>query len=323
MPSNLIITIDLGATKILSALINSKNQIIERVKLLTEAEKGKNYIVKNIVESVEQLKIAKGISDKDIKAICLGVPGIVNPHTGIIDLAPNLKLKNFNIKNELKKYFNIPVLIENDVNLTGLGIKKYELKDKINNMIVVSVGTGIGGALFFEGKLYRGSTFFAGEIGHIKVSKKGEISSSRLETTFELIASRTAIVNSIRKELKKKKKGILKGYASNKKLIKSKLLQGALKNEDPIVVKHVKNACETIGTVLGSVTTLLNIDTIVLGGGVIEAMGGYMLPKIKDSFRKSVLKGLDKNVTIFASKLGDDAPLYGGIALAEEFLKSK
>ncbi|MBA4317548.1 MAG: transcriptional regulator, partial [Flavobacterium sp.] len=83
MPANLIITVDLGATKILSALINSRNRIIERVKLPTEAEKGKNYIVKNIVESIEQLKIAKGINDKDIKAICLGVPGIVNPHTGM------------------------------------------------------------------------------------------------------------------------------------------------------------------------------------------------------------------------------------------------
>jgi len=323
MPANLIITVDLGATKILSALINSRNRIIERVKLPTEAEKGKNYIVKNIVESVEQLKIAKGINDKDIKAICLGVPGIVNPHTGMIDLAPNLKLKNLNIKNELKKYFNIPVLVENDVNLAGLGIKKYELKDKVNNMIVIFVGTGIGGALFFEGKLYRGSTFFAGEIGHIKVTKKGEISSSAAESTFELIASRTAIVSGIRMDMKKKKKGVLKGYASNKKIIKSKLLQSALKNGDPVVVKNVKSACVTIGSVLGSITTLLNIDTIVLGGGVIEAMGGFMLPKIKDSFKKAVLKGLDKNVTIFTTKLGDDAPLYGGIALAEEFLKAK
>lgn len=323
MPSNLIITIDLGATKILSALINSKNQIIEKVKLPTEAEKGRKFIVKNIVESVEQLKIAKGITDKDIKAVCLGVPGIVNPNTGIIDLAPNLNLKKFDIRSELKKFFPMPVLIENDVNLAGLGIKEYELKNKIENMLVVFVGTGIGGAFFFNGKLYRGSTFFAGEIGHIKVNKKGELATSQTQSTFELSASRQAIVAGIKKDLKKKKKGVLKGYASGNKLIKSKLLSGALKNGDPIVIKHVKNACQAIGTVLGSVTTLLNIDTIVLGGGVIEAMGEFMLPKIKESFKLSVLKGLDKNVKVFTTKLGDDAPLYGGIALADEFLKGK
>lgn len=323
MPAGWIISIDLGGTKILSALINTKNQIVERVKVPTEVEKGKNYIIKNIVESIEQLKITRGLNDKNVKAICLGVPGIVNPYTGIIDLAPNLGLKKLNIKKELKKFTSIPVLIENDVNLAGLGIKKYELKDKVSNMAVVFVGTGIGGAFFFEGKIYRGSTFFAGEIGHIKINPDGKISSSAGEDTFEKTASRTAIVDGIRKDLKKKKKGILKGFSNNKRIIKSRLLQSALKNGDPVVTKHVKNASETIGTVLGSITTMLNIDTIVLGGGVIEAMSGYMMPRIKSSFKKSVLKGLDKNVKIVATKLGDDAALYGGISLAQEFLNGK
>jgi glucokinase len=323
MPAELIATVDLGGTKILSALVNSKNQIIERVKLPTEVEKGRNYIIKNIIESIEQLKIGKKISEKDIKAVCLGVPGIVNPYSGMIELAPNLGLKKFNIQNELKKYISIPVFIENDVNLAGLGILRRELKNKIGNMIVVFIGTGIGGALFFEGKLYRGSNFFAGEIGHIKVGKTGDISIGKSNSSFELTASRTAIVNGIRNDLKKKKKGVLKNFTSNKKIIKSRLIQSALKNGDPIVTKRVKDACQAIGTVMGSVTTLLNVDTIVLGGGVIEAMSGYMMPRIKESFKKSVLKGMDKNVRLFATKLGDDAPLYGGRALAEEFLNGK
>jgi len=323
MRKDLIITIDLGGTKILSALINSKNQIIGKVKLPTEVEKGKRYIIKNIVESIEQLKIEKGITDKEIKAVCLGVPGIVNPHTGVIEFAPNLALKKFNIKNELKKFTSIPVFIENDVNLAGLGIKKYELNDSVKNMAVVFIGTGIGGALFFNGRLYRGSTFFAGEIGHIRVNKKGAVSSSDSDLSFEMTASRTAIVNGIKKDLKKKKKSILKNYTSNGKVIKSRMLQSALKNGDPVVARHIKSASESIGKVLGSVTTLLNLDTIILGGGVIEAMGSFMLPKIKTSFNKSVLKGLEKNVKIFATKLGDDAPLYGGLALTEEFLEGK
>ncbi len=323
MPASWIISIDLGGTKILSALINSKNRIVERVKVPTEVEKGKNFIVKNIVESIEQLKISRGLTDRDIKAICMGVPGIVNPHTGIIDLAPNLGLKKLNIKKELKKFTSAPVLIENDVNLAGLGIKTYELKDKISNMAVVFVGTGIGGAFFFDGKIYRGSTFFAGEIGHIKINPKGKLAASAEEPTFEKTASRTAIVEGIRKEFKKKKKGALKGFSSTKRIIKSRLLQSALKNGDPVVTKHVKNASETIGAVLGNITTLLNVDTIVLGGGVIEAMSGYMMPKIKSSFKKSVLKGLDKNVKIIATKLGDDAAIYGGISLAREFLNGK
>ena len=79
-------------------------------------------------------------------------------------------------------------------------------------------------------------------------------------------------------------------------------------------------ACKTIGTVLGSLTTLLNLDTIVLGGGVVEANEKFMLTRIQESFSKSVIESAGKIVKINATKLGDDAPLYGGMALAEEFL---
>ncbi|MHB8905903.1 MAG: ROK family protein, partial [Melioribacteraceae bacterium] len=181
--------------------------------------------------------------------------------------------------------------------------------------------TGIGGAFFFDGKLYRGSSFFAGEIGHIIVEPKGEFSTFSNRTTFEMTASRTAIVREIKRGLNKGKKSILKEYQLPKKQLKSRALADALKKEDPLVVKCVGKAAVTIGTVLGSITTLLNIDTIVLGGGVIEAMHEFMIPKIEKAFKETVLLEAGEIVKIFETKLGDDAALYGGVALAEEFLK--
>lgn len=320
MAASNIISVDLGGTKILSALINNQNEIISRVKVATEIDKGGDEIVRAISESVKQILSENGLAESDIKAVCMGVPGTVNPYSGIIAVAPNLGLIEFNIKEALSNQLTIPVLIENDVNLAGLGIKKYELKDNVKNMIVVFVGTGIGGALFFDGKIYRGSTFYAGEIGHMLVDAKGAFSISPVQPTFELTASRTAIVREIKKNLVKGKKSVLKDYAKSKKPIKSKALLEALKKEDPIVVKQLTKASKTIGTVLGSITTLLNIDTIVLGGGVIEAMHNFMVPLINESFNQSVLEAPGKCVRIFETKLGDDAALYGGIALAEEFL---
>ncbi len=315
-----IISVDLGGTKILSALINNQNEIISRVKVATEIGKGGEAIVDAISESVNKILTQNNLAESDIKAVCMGVPGTVNPYTGVIAVAPNLGLVEFNIKEALSSKISIPVLIENDVNLAGLGIKKYELKDEVKNMIVVFVGTGIGGALFFDGKIYRGSSFYAGEIGHMLVDAKGSFSISPIHSTFELIASRTAIVREIKKNLGKGKKSILKDYAKSKKPIKSKVLLEALKKQDPVVVKQLIKASKTIGTVLGSITTLLNIDTIVLGGGVIEAMHDFMVPLINESFHQSVLEAPGKCVRIFETKLGDDAALFGGIALAEEFL---
>lgn len=319
MASKFVITVDLGGTKVLSALIDSKKNIIDTVKLPTIMEEGRAKLVRTIAESVKKLLENNKVSENDLRAISMGVPGTVNPETGIIGNAPNLGIAKYNIKRAFQKYFQIPILIENDVNLAALGIKQFEFKNKTKNMLVVFVGTGIGGALIFDNKLYRGSNFYAGEIGHMKVNNNGYLNLPKKAATFETIASRTAIVKAIKKELKNYPESVL--HDLKKKQIKSKAIANAINKNDKLVKKHVDHACKVIGSVLGSITTLLNLDTIVLGGGVIEAAGDYMVPKIIKAFEKSVLEEPGKYVKILATKLGDDAPLLGGVALADEFIK--
>ena len=320
MVKNHVITIDVGGTKILTALLNDKRKIVDRVKLATDATKGADFIVQCIVDAINQLLNNTKVKIESVKALSLGVPGTVNPESGIIFAAPNLNIKNYNIKKELQKHFDVPVLLENDVNMAGLGIKLFEYDNKVNNMLVVFVGTGIGGALIFNGRMYRGSSFFAGEIGHMRVSGKGLLSNGEDGAGFENIASRTAMVNRII-EKSKKHKTFLSKYIKKGEKIKSKHLAKAIKKDDKLTKEVISDACEVIGTVLGSITTLLNLDTIVVGGGAVEANEEFMLPKIQKAFDKAVLKEVGKIVKIKGTKLGDDAPLYGGLGLAEEFLK--
>lgn len=314
-----IITVDLGGTKILSALLNEKNEIISRVKLPTNYTGGADIIVKDIVFSINQLLEKTNLTQNEIKAVCLGVPGTVNPESGIIGYAPNLHIKNYNIKRSIQKHIHVPVLIENDVNLAGLGINRFEYDGKLNNALIVFVGTGIGGALIFNGKMYRGTSFYAGEIGHIKVNQNGEIS-AKGKSTFEEIASRTAVVKAIQKDIKNGETSVITKLVPTGKRIKSKSLLTSIQKRDKVVSRHINSSCNTIGAVLGSITTLLNVDTIVLGGGVVEALGTHMLPRIEKAFFKTVLEEPGKSVKIKLTKLGDDAPLFGGLALAEEFL---
>jgi glucokinase len=320
MASRFIISVDFGGTKILAALLDSKNKIVSRVKIPTDAERGAEFLISSIADSVKKILKESGLNKGRIKAVCLGVPGTVNPSTGIIGLAPNLGIKNFNIKKALEKKISIPVLIENDVNLAGIGIMNFEMDKNVRNALIVFLGTGIGAALFFDGKLYRGSSFYAGEIGHMLVNSDGSLSSGKGKSTFESLASRTAIVREIRKELPKKKKSVMYPFRSPNKMLKSRILAEAIRNKDSLAIKHVSNAATITGTVLGSVATLLNVDTIILGGGVIEAMGGFMLPIIKSAFKEAVLREPGRFVNISITKLGDDAALFGGIGLAEELL---
>jgi len=317
-----IITVDLGGTKVLTALINENAEIIARDKVPTDITKGNEHLVELVAGTVNSVLKQAVLNQTDITAIAMGVPGTVNPHTGIIGNAPNLGISNYNIKEALQKHFDIPVLIENDVNLAALGIKYYEFKNDVKNMLVVFVGTGIGGALIFDNKLFRGSSFFAGEIGHMLIDSNGNLASTKKNSVaFESIASRTGMVKLINKDIKEGKASIIKTLAG-KKGIKSKILATAVEKKDKVVVARVNESCEIIGTVLGSIVTLTNLDTIVLGGGVIEAMGDYMKNHIEKAFKKAVLKEPGESCKIVVTALGDDAPLYGGISLVEEFLGS-
>ena len=311
----------MGGTKILAAAINSKEGIITRVKKETPPDKAKFIgALSNIVDDViNQLHLKK----TNVKAVCLGVPGSVNPHTGVIGLAPNLGLKNFRIGEILESAIPYPVLIDNDVNLGALGIKKFGVAKKAKNMIAVFIGTGIGGGIIINEKIYSGSNFVAGEIGHIVVEKDGPLCGCGNRGCIEAVASRTAIAKNIEDDINEGKKSLLSDLVKNKERIKSKALAQAVKKNDPVAVKRLSEAAESIGTMLAGISNLLNVDMIVLGGGVIEAMGGFMMPAIKKSFKKNVMKDAAKGLKIVASKLGDDAALYGGLALAEEFLGVK
>ncbi|MCU7494282.1 MAG: ROK family protein [Ignavibacteria bacterium] len=318
MKKEYIVSVDFGGTKILAALMSMEGEILAKAKVATRLDDGKRGLIEGLTQAIKDVIEQGNMKAQDIKAVSLGVPGSVNPFTGKIGTAPNLKVTNFNMKQELAKYIDIPILVENDVNLAALGIKNFELKGKGKNILVVFVGTGVGGALIFDNKLYRGSDFFAGEIGHMIVEKNGPKCGCGNKGCLEAIASRTAIVRDIKKEMKNKKSSKLYEILPKNKPIKSKGLALAVKKNDPIVIRELTKASGVLGTALANVTNLLNLDMIVLGGGVMESLSKFMVPKIKESFSKTVLSDAGRGVKIVATKLGDDAALYGGIVLASE-----
>lgn len=313
----------MGGTKILAAVINSKAGIIAQTKMATKSDSSEKGYVDSLTAITHEVISISGLKNANIKAVCLGIPGSVNPHTGRIGLAPNLGLKNFFIIEKLQKKIHVPVLIENDVNLGALGIKHFGVGKKNKNILVMFIGTGIGGALIFDGKIYRGSNYIAGEIGHMKVQDDGPVCGCGKKGCFEAIASRTAIVRNILADKRTKKKSIIGKYVPSGEKIKSKVLAEAVRKKDKIVIEHLRNACNVIGTVSANLSNLLNVDMIVFGGGLTEALGDTMLPMIKDSYYKHVLNDAAKGIKLVESKLGDDAAIYGGIPLAEEFLGVK
>ncbi len=321
MQEKFLVSIDMGGTKILASVINSKRGIIAREKISTELDKSAKDYMRDITLVTEKVIEKSGLKNNQIASICLGIPGSVNPFSGVIGIAPNLGIKNFNIKTGLENLIRHKILIENDVNLAALGIKEFGVGKNAKNMLVVAIGTGIGGGIIMDEKIYRGSNFIAGEIGHMVVDENGPFCGCGKKGCFEAVASRTAIVRNIIHDVNKlKKKSMLEKNIKSGERIKSKMLLKAYENGDKIVVKRISESAEVVGKTLGSINNLMNFDTIVLAGGMIEAVGKYYLPIVKESFKKTSLTESVKRTKILLSKLADDAAIYGGISLTREFL---
>ena len=313
----------MGGTKVLGSIINSKEGIVSRVKIPTDPNSSNSEYIDSLAGVVKAVIKESGYNKKNISAVSLGVAGTVNPASGIIALAPNLGLKNFNMKEALQEKVPFPVLIENDVNLAALGIKNFGVGKKATNMLSVFIGTGIGGGLILNKKIYRGSTFTAGEIGHVLVNKDGPVCGCGKRGCFEAIASRTAVVDQIINDIKSGKQSTLESYVKSGEKIKSKILASAVIDGDQVSIKRVTEACDVIGSVLAGLTNFVNFDMIVIGGGMFEQLKDFMLPKIELAFNDHVLNAAAKDLEIVTSELGGYAALWGGISLAKEFLGVK
>lgn len=312
---NYIAVVDLGGTKILSAILNRDAEIISIAKKSTKSKSKDGSIIDRIISTIEEALLLKNLNSEELDGIVLGIPGSLNPETGIVNLAPNLGWKNFNVIEPIAQYFNKSVFIENDANLGTLGIYHFESKENCKNVIAIFVGTGVGAGIIIDGKLYRGKNFSAGEIGHIKIREKGHKCGCGSYGCLETEASRTAITRLINEEVNNGKKTIITRLTENRKVIKSGVLAQAIKKRDKVTINAVKHAAIELGLVTGNLINLFDFDCVVFAGGVMEAIGNFMLPIIKKKAKETSLKSNYKGTQIILSHLKDNAALLGGFAL--------
>ncbi|MBP9123955.1 MAG: ROK family protein [Ignavibacteriaceae bacterium] len=226
MENKFVVSLDVGGTKKLAAVVNSTDGIISRLKKQTPEAPTHESFSGSLVELTNEVIQLSGIQPEQVASIAVGIPGSVNMETGIIGMAPNLGLKNYSVQEHLNNRLPYPVLIENDVNLAAAGELAFGAAKGKQNVLVVFVGTGIGGGLILNNKLYRGSGWVAGEIGHINVHEKGPKCGCGRIGCFEALASRTAVVRQITAEIKKGKQSVLKERPKRTKILKAKQLHG-------------------------------------------------------------------------------------------------
>lgn len=317
--SELFIGVDVGGTKILAALATARGKILARKRVATPRTGRGADTVKAIVQVIQTLLRENHIALALVKGIGLAVPGVVDPSGTKIAFSPNLSISGVELAAPLKKKFRVPVVMGNDANLGVLGEQWLGCARKFRSVVGVFVGTGIGGGIIADGQLLTGANGTAGEIGHTIIQIGGPRCSCGGHGCLESLASRSAIERDLREAMAKGRRTVLTELVGrNPRVIKSGILQQALNRKDKLVVEVMRHASEILGIACVNLRHLFDPDVIVLGGGVVEACGAFILPIVqrivnKDTLLAKVSKGL-----VIPSALGDDAVVLGAMALAQQ-----
>jgi glucokinase len=316
---NFIVGVDLGGTKILAGVFDSKLQPLGATKFSTKAQRGPDAVLERVARCVMDAIDECDLDRKQIRGVGIGAPGVVDPEHGEVIFAPNLEWKDVGLVKALEKQIDLPVFLENDCHVCMLGVYEQELKSKPRNVVGIFIGTGIGGGLIINGELFTGAHHTAGELGHMVLDVNGPKCSCGNKGCFEVLASRLAIFRAIQSAIKNGAKSELtEMLGDDLKDLRSGDIRKAIRRGDKVVEKIVEDAAEYIGIAVANLVNLLNPEVVVLGGGVMEALSDEMMPHIIKSAKAHIMPGLFKNVEIIPSKLGDNAGITGAAVLARD-----
>src|SRR5574344_3149760 len=265
------IGIDVGGTNIKIALVNDKGSITYSNSIPTRAEMGYEYTINSMKEAIEELMKDTKTNAKTIEGIGFGFPGQIDNKKGIVRLAPNIPgWVEIPISEIMEKEFKIPTRVDNDVRCATLGELNYGAGKGCENLVCITVGTGIGSGLVLNGKLVRGASNAAGELGHIKLDiTGGPLCGCGDRGCLEAFASGPSIVALAEEYIKGGKSTKYRELANPD--ITPYIVSEAAKQGDPVAKEIFKIIGEYIGIGLTSVVNLLNPERIIIGGGVAAA----------------------------------------------------
>ena len=314
--------IDLGGTKILAAVVDEQGRILGEAKRKTHAERGVDEVIARIAKTAEEAVAAAHLDMAAIRAVGIGAPGVADHHTGVLEFAPNLPdWTNVPLGMRLQQLLGVPVLVENDVNAGTYGEATAGAARGYGSVVGVFPGTGIGGGIVLDGRLWRGARNAAAEIGHMVVLIDGPQCGCGRRGCIEALASRTAIERDILGEIRGGRSSLVTQWIDvENEPITSGVLARALEEGDPVITDVVTRAAYHLGIFTASVVNALDPECIVYGGGLIEACGRFMLPIIRSTTYRYLIRPVaPENLPILEAALGDNAVVIGCAMLANQY----
>ena len=320
----LLLGIDIGGTNIKLALIDKKAHIRGKSIFSTTSFRGKVALIDEIVREIEELLAGCSTSKKNIIGVGVGAPGAVDIRSGTVHYFTNIPdWREVPLGNILKKRLGLPVFVDNDVNVMALGELFFGAGIGAKNMLCITLGTGVGGGLILDGHLYRGSNYAAGEFGHMPINITGPKCKCGSWACVETYVGNSYIIKDVIAKIKRGKKTKIKELvAGDISKITPEIISEAAEAGDKFAQNVWEGVGEKIGIGLAGVVNLLNLEKIVIGGGIAEA-GRVLFDSIKKTIHERAMKLPAKTVRIVKARLGYDAGVIGAATLVLYELRSK
>jgi glucokinase len=309
----LTIGVDVGGTKIAAAVVDEHGTIVDKVRVDSPATK---------TEAMEDA-IAKAVRDlcrqHDVEAVGVGVAGFIDVARSTVLFAPNVAWREEPLKAELEARVDLPVVVENDANAAAWGEFQFGAGHDVDDLLLVTVGTGVGGGLVLDGELYRGAFGIAAEIGHMRVMPGGRLCGCGNRGCWEQYASGTAMMREVHEVARAGSPmtaGMLERAGGVVDDITGQMVTQAAREGDAFAQEMVDQVGRWLGEGIATLAAILDPASVALAGGVAEA-GELLLRPVEDAFRGSLTgRGHRPQLDVRKAQLGDQAGMIGAADLA-------
>lgn len=312
MSNEIFVGVDLGGTSIKIGLCDKNGRLLHKMEGPTETGRGADYVIDTIADYVRRIVADSSLSWDRVAGIGIGIPGFTDIPNGIVILAPNLQWHNVPIKVMLEEKLGKKVVIDNDANAAALGEFWSGAGKDIDNVVCYTLGTGVGGGIIINGKIYRGFSGVAGELGHMQVVPDLEAIQCGCGQMgcLETVSSATGIIRMARDAVERGDRTTL----SLLDPLSAKNVFDAAKSGDEVALRIINRAAYYLGKSMALIAVVINPQRFIVGGGVSRA-GETLLSPVREVFDQFTPEPAREGVEIVTALLGNDAGMVGAARL--------
>ncbi len=313
---NPVLAVDLGGSKIIAALVSHKGEIIAREYTATLADEGPRAVIQRMSTAIESAISKAGIPLSSLSTIAIAAAGAINTKEGIVSASPNLPgWDNIPLKDMVEKEIGLETFLINDADAAAVGEHLFGAGRGVNNLIYITVSTGIGGGIIIDGKLYSGVSGSAGEIGHMTIDTSGPRCNCGNIGCLEVFASGKAIAREAQRSIAQGAKSMIMELAEGESHnITSQTVSAAARRGDALALGIITMAATYLGIGMVNLINIFNPEMIVVGGGVAQ-IGDMLLEPARKVVAERAFQLSARAVRIVPSQLGENAGVVGGATL--------